>query len=61
MHKNVYVPFGTIQIAKNIMNVIRKHITDSGLQEIWSESNVFDENTAMNDMLAKSVSPQVPL
>ena len=40
MCKNLYVRLGSFHTAKNFMSVIGKHFTDSGLQEIWSKSNI---------------------
>ena len=45
---------GSFYITKNFMKAIGQHYTDSGLQEVWAESLVFGENTATNNMLAKS-------
>ena len=36
------------------MRVIGQHFTDSGLLEVWTESGVYDENTANNIIAAKS-------
>ena len=36
------------------MRAIGQHYADSGLQQIWSESLVYGENTAQNNMMAKS-------
>lgn len=38
------------------MNVIGEHYTNSELQEVWTdtESAVFGDNTASNNMIAKS-------
>ncbi len=45
---------GGFHIALNYMKVTVKHMTDSGLAEVWTESSVFGENTAVNNLAAKS-------
>ena len=36
------------------MRAIGKHMLGSGLADIWTESGVFGENIAANNLLAKS-------
>lgn len=52
--KTIFLRLGGFHIAKNFMCVIGNHFVDSGLMEVWTESAVFGENTAQNNMLAKS-------
>lgn len=52
--RSLCVRLGGFHIAKNFMKAIGQHYADSGLQEIWLESSVYGENTAHNNMMAKS-------
>ena len=45
---------GSFHIALTFMRAIGKHLSGSGLAEVWTESGVFGENTAANNLLAKS-------
>ena len=45
---------GSFHTALTFMRAIGKHMSDSGLAEVWTESVVFGENTAANNLLAKS-------
>ena len=45
---------GVFILQNNFMKAIGQHYTDSGLKEVWAESLVFGENTATNNLLAKS-------
>ena len=45
---------GSFHTALTFMRAIGKHMSDSGLSEVWIESGVFGENTATNNLLAKS-------
>ena len=51
---NVFFRLGGFQTAKTFMQTIGQHFTDSGLQEVWIESQVYGENTDHNNMQAKS-------
>ena len=51
--RSLFVRLG-FHIAKNFMEAIGQHYADSGLQEIWSESSVYGENTSHNNMMTKS-------
>ena len=50
---------GKFRIAKNVMKAIGQHYTDSRLQSVWAESSVFDDNTASNNMSAKSYNQSI--
>ena len=50
----ILLRLGSFHIAKNVMKAIGQHYTDSRLQSVWAESYVFDDNTANNNMSAKS-------
>lgn len=52
--QTIFLRLGGFHIAKNFMCVIGNHFADSGLTEVWAESAVFGENTAQNNMQAKS-------
>ena len=52
--RGLFLRLGSFHITKNFMSVIGKHFSDSGLQEVWTETSVFGENTAQNSMMAKS-------
>ena len=52
--RSLFVRLGGFHIANNFMKAIGQHYADSGLQEIWSESSVYGENTAHNSMMSKS-------
>ena len=52
--KTLFVRLVSFHIAKNFMQTIGQHFMDSGLQEVWTESTGFGENTACNNMQAKS-------
>ena len=52
--RSLFVRLEGFYIAENFMKAIGQHYADSGLQEIWSESSVYAENTAHNNMMAKS-------
>ena len=51
---NIFIRIGGFHTAKTFMQTIGQHFTDSGLQEVWMESQVYGENTAHNNMQAKS-------
>lgn len=50
----IFIRLGGFHIIKNFMQVIGHHMADSGIEEVWRESMVFGENTAHNNMQAKS-------
>lgn len=52
--RTIFLRLGGFHIVKNFMCVIGNHFADSGLTEVWAESSVFGENTAQNNMQAKS-------
>lgn len=54
IRKDLFLHLGGFHIVKNFMRVIGQHFADSGLQEVWSESSVYGENTEKNNMTAKS-------
>ena len=49
--RSLFVRLGDFHIAKNFMKAIRQHYADSGLEEIWSESSIYGENTAHNNII----------
>ena len=50
----IFLRLGSFQTAKNFMKAIGQHYTNSGLQSVLAESSVFGDNTASNNMAAKS-------
>ena len=52
--RSVLLSLGSFHTALTFMGASGKHMSDSGLAEVWTESGVFDENTAANNLLAKS-------
>ena len=52
--QSIFIRLGGFHIAINVMTVIGQHFAYSGPVEVWTESGVFGENTAYNNMQAKS-------
>ena len=52
--QKLVVRLGSFHIALNFMKVIGQHFADSGLVDVWIESTVYGDNTAQNNMAAKS-------
>jgi len=50
----VFAHLGGFHSTKNFMCTIGQHFAESGLPEVWIESEVYGENTALNNMQAKS-------
>ena len=52
--QKLVVRLGSFYIALNFMKVICQHYADSGLVDVWIKSTVYGDNTAQNNMAAKS-------
>ena len=52
--RSLLLRLGSFHTALTFMRAEGKHMSDSGLAEVWTESGVFGENTAANNLLAKS-------
>ena len=52
--RSLLLRLGSFHTALTFMRAIGKHMSDSGLAEVWTESGVFGKNTAANNLLAKS-------
>ena len=52
--RSLLLRLGSFHTALTFMRAIGTHMSDSGLAEVWTESGVFGENTAANNLLAKS-------
>ena len=52
--RSLLLRLGSFHTALTVMCAIGKHMSDSGLAEVWTESVVFGENTTANNLLAKS-------
>ena len=55
----IFFRLGSFHIAKHVIKAIGQHYTDSRLQSVWAESYVFDDNTASNNMSAKSYNQSI--
>ena len=51
--RSLLLRLGSFHTALTFMRAIGKHMSDSGLEEVWTES-VFGENTVANNLLTKS-------
>lgn len=52
--ERVFARLGGFHTIKNFMCTIGQHFAESGLPEVWIESEVYGENTALHNMHAKS-------
>ena len=52
--RSLLLRLGSFHTALTFMRVIGKHMSDTGLAEVWTESGVFGENTAAINLQAKS-------
>ena len=52
--RKLFLRLGNFHIALNFMRAIGHHFTNSGLEDVWTESGVYGENTAQNIISAKS-------
>ena len=52
--RSLFMRLVSFHTALTFMRAIGKHMSDSGLAEVWTESGVFGENTAANNSLPKS-------
>ena len=52
--RSLLLRLGSFHTTLTFMRAIGKHMSGSGLAEVWTESGIFGENTAANNLLAKS-------
>lgn len=53
IRENLVIMLGGFHVQMTFTKVIGKHMEDSGLKEVWIESDVFGENTADNILKGK--------
>ena len=50
--RSLLLRLGSFHTALTVMRAIGKHMSDSGLAEVWTESVVFGENTTANNFFS---------